>query len=69
MKQIKLEIQKLYEALDKLETRFDKIKNFKALYPKYDGLIIADGGIQKNHLNSLKEIGVDIVVQGGAIFG
>ena len=47
----------------------DKIKNFKALYPKYDGLIIADGGIQKNHLNSLKEIGVDIVVQGGAIFG
>ena len=47
----------------------DKIKNFKDLYPKYDGLIIADGGIQKNHLNSLKEIGVDIVVQGGAIFG
>ena len=47
----------------------DKIKNFKDLYPTYDGLIIADGGIQKNHLNSLKEIGVDIVVQGGAIFG
>ena len=47
----------------------DKIKNFKDLYPTYDGLIIADGGIQKNHLNSLKKIGVDIVVQGGAIFG
>ncbi len=30
MKQIKLEIQKLYEALDKLETRFDKIKNLRA---------------------------------------
>ena len=45
------------------------IKNFKALYPKYDGLIIADGGIQKNHLNSLEDIGVDIAVQGGAIFG
>ena len=29
----------------------EKIKNFKALYPKYDGLIIADGGIQKNHLS------------------
>ena len=29
MEQIKLEIQKLYKALDKLETRCDKIKNFK----------------------------------------
>ena len=47
----------------------DKIKNFKVLYPTYDGLIIADGGIQKNHLNSLEDIGVDIAVQGGAIFG
>ena len=47
----------------------DKIKNFKVLYPTYDGLVIADGGIQKNHLNSLEDIGVDIAVQGGAIFG
>ena len=29
MEQIKLEIQKLYNALDKLETRCDKIKNLK----------------------------------------
>ena len=29
MEQIKLEIQKLHEALDKLETRCDKIKNLK----------------------------------------
>ena len=29
MEQIKLEIQKLYKALDKLETRCDKIKNLK----------------------------------------
>ena len=47
----------------------EKIKNFKVLYPTYDGLIIADGGIQKKHLNSLEDIGVDIAVQGGAIFG
>jgi len=47
----------------------EKIKNFKVLYPTYDGLIIADGGIQKNHLNLLEDIGVDIAVQGGAIFG
>ena len=29
MEQIKLEIQKLYKALDKLETRCDKIKHLK----------------------------------------
>ena len=29
MEQIKLEIQKLYKALDKLETRCDKFKNLK----------------------------------------
>ena len=29
MEQIKLEIQKLYKALDKLEIRCDKIKNLK----------------------------------------
>ena len=29
MEQIKLEIQKLYKALDKLESRCDKIKNLK----------------------------------------
>ena len=29
MEQIKLEIQKLYKALEKLETRCDKIKNLK----------------------------------------
>ena len=50
--------------------QIEKIDNdFKDLYPTYDGLIIADGGIQRNHLNSLEDIGVDIAVQGGAIFG
>ena len=29
MEQIKLEIQKLYKALDKLEARCDKIENLK----------------------------------------
>ena len=29
MEQIKLEIQKLYKALDKLETICDKVKNLK----------------------------------------
>ena len=46
----------------------EKINDFKANYP-YSGLIIADGGIKNNHLQSLEEIGVNIAVQGGAIFG
>ncbi len=45
-----------------------KIKDFKTNY-SYSGLIIADGGIKNNHLQSLDDIGVDIAVQGGAIFG
>ena len=45
-----------------------KIKDFKSNY-SYSGLIIADGGIKNSHLQSLENIGVDIAVQGGAIFG
>ena len=45
-----------------------KIKDFKTNY-SYSGLIIADGGIKNSHLQSLEDIGVDIAVQGGAIFG
>ena len=45
-----------------------KINDFKTKY-SYSGLIIADGGIKNNHLQSLEEIGVNIAVQGGAIFG
>ena len=46
----------------------NKIKDFKTNH-SYSGLIIADGGIKNNHLQSLEEIGVNIAVQGGAIFG
>ena len=46
----------------------EKINDFKTNY-SYSGLIIADGGIKNNHLQSLEEIGVNIAVQGGAIFG
>ena len=46
----------------------NKIKDFLTNH-SYSGLIIADGGIKNNHLQSLEEIGVNIAVQGGAIFG
>ena len=44
MEQIKLEIQKLYKALDKLETRCDKIKNLKTD-------IILQGNLDPNKIN------------------
>ena len=46
MEQIKLEIQKLYKALDKLETRCDKIKNLKV-----DQNAIDNSDIKKEFLN------------------
>ena len=46
MEQIKLEIQKLYKALDKLETRCDKIKNLKVDQNAEDNL-----DIKKEFLN------------------
>ena len=46
MEQIKLEIQKLYKALDKLETRCDKIKNIKV-----DQNAIDNSDIKKEFLN------------------
>ena len=46
MEQIKLEIQKLYKALDKLETRCDKIKNMQVDQNAIDNL-----DIKKEFLN------------------
>ena len=46
MEQIKLEIQKLYKALDKLETRCDKIKNLRVDQNAEDNL-----DIKKEFLN------------------
>ncbi len=46
MEQIKLEIQKLYKALDKLETRCDKIKNIQV-----DQNAIDNSDIKKEFLN------------------
>ena len=41
MEQIKLEIQKLYKALDKLETRCDKIQNLKVDQNAEDKIIVS----------------------------
>ena len=46
MEQIKLEIQKLYKALDKLETRCNKIKNIQV-----DQNAEYDSDIKKEFLN------------------
>ena len=46
----------------------DKVKSFHNLYPKFNGDLIADGGIKNEDLDNLKINNVDIAVQGGAIF-
>ena len=46
----------------------ERVRDFKYTYPNYTGVIIVDGGVQGHMLNKLEDLGVDIAVQGGAIF-
>ena len=46
----------------------DRVQEFKDLYPNYSNLLIVDGGVKKDELESLRNLDVDIAVQGGAIF-
>ena len=46
-----------------------RVLDFKNLYPNYHGHIMVDGGVSKQMLNELKDLGVNVAVQGGAIFG
>ncbi len=47
----------------------ERVKEFKDTYPSYDGFISIDGGVKESMLIELSELNVEIVVQGGAIFG
>ena len=60
MEQIKLEIQKLYKALDKLETRCDKIKNMKVDQNAED-----NSDIKKEFLNLRNK--VTRLIDGGSL--
>ena len=46
-----------------------RVLDFKNLYPNYQGQIMVDGGVSNKMLNELNDLGVNISVQGGAIFG
>ena len=46
-----------------------RVLDFKNLYPNYDGQIMVDGGVSNKMLTDLKKLGVNVSVQGGAIFG
>jgi len=50
-------------------TPVERVKEFKLLFPNYEGEIMVDGGVTDSMLDELKELDVDISVQGGAIFG
>jgi ribulose-phosphate 3-epimerase len=53
------------QSIDLLE----KAKNFKNKYRDYSGLLVLDGGITNDDLQKFKNLDIDIVIQGGAIFG
>lgn len=53
------------QSIDLLE----KAKNFKNEYRDYSGLLVLDGGITNDDLQKSKNLDIDIVIQGGAIFG
>ena len=46
-----------------------RVLEFKNLYPNYQGQIMVDGGVSNKMLKELNELGVNVSVQGGAIFG
>ena len=46
-----------------------RVLDFKNLYPNYQGQIMVDGGVSNKMLKELNELGVNVSVQGGAIFG
>ena len=46
----------------------EKVEDFKILYPDFTGLLIVDGGVVNKDIDDYRELSVDIVVQGGAIF-
>ena len=53
----------------KVISLLDKAKEFITIFPDYEGILILDGGIKDSDLTDYKDLGVDIAVQGGAIFG
>ena len=53
------------QSIDLLE----KAKNFKNKYRDYSGLLVLDGGITNDDLQKSINLDIDIVIQGGAIFG
>jgi pentose-5-phosphate-3-epimerase len=53
----------------KIISLLEKSKEFYTQFPEYDGILILDGGIKDSDLADYADLGVDIVVQGGAIFG
>ena len=53
------------QSIDLLE----KAKNFKNKYKNYSGLLVLDGGITNDDIQKSINLDIDIVIQGGAIFG
>ena len=57
-----------YSNQSKADNLLDRITEFKNTYPNYSNLLIVDGGVKNEELQTLRDLKVDIAVQGGAIF-
>ena len=45
-----------------------RVRDFQNMFPNYTGKVSVDGGVKDFMLPQLKKLGVNIAVQGGAIF-
>ena len=54
---------------DTIISPLKRVVDFKNYYPNFLGQIMVDGGVSNQMLSDLENLGVNVAVQGGAIFG
>ena len=58
-----------YSNQDTIISPLKRVTDFKNYYPDFQGQIMVDGGVSNEMLSDLEKLGVNVSVQGGAIFG
>lgn len=58
-----------YSNQDTIISPLKRVADFKNYYPNFQGQIMVDGGVSNEMLSDLEKLGVNVSVQGGAIFG
>ena len=58
----------MFYLITLIKNLIERINEFNNFYPNYSNLLIVDGGVKNEELDTLEDLGIDIAVQGGAIF-